>query len=192
MPEITAHLKMNYEGIIYVVNRFNKAAEWRRKELSLAEDPFTAVSFTDNEEFIFQVQIYKSFFKLYKGLKADLSSIKYLAKQYDGGFNQYNLEAQIVQHEHIQSLQNKILLMLFETIELPATISIQETYNDGELNQAEKHGQILNALPRRIRRALPDPLKWHASPFESSNWEEFKEDTRFSMDEKISRINPFE
>ena len=153
--------KMNYEGEMYLVKRFSKASEWRSNVLGLTEDPFTADASSAMEESIMEAQITKSLFKLYSGLQADLNCIEHKIKEHEQSLEAwFHRNVWFAQEEEIKSLQNKTLLMLFETIELfPATISIQETYNDGDLDQTEKHEQILNALPKRIRRALPYLLK---------------------------------
>ena len=160
MAELTEQLKMGYDGLMYVANRLQKEAEWRSKVLGSPYDPFTVDVSSAMEESILEAQITKSLFKFYSGLQADLNLIESKIKEHEQSLEAWiHQKVWFNQKEEIKRLQNKTLLMLFETIELPATISIQNIYNDGDLDQAEKHEQILQALPIRIRRALPYLLK---------------------------------
>ena len=155
-----AYCKMNYEGEMWLAKRLQKAAEWRCNVLGLKEDPFTVDVSSAMEESIMESQITKSLYKLYTGLQADLNLIEYKIKQHEQSLEaRFDVNVWFKQEEEIKSLQNKTLLMLFESIEILVTPSIQETYTDPELDEAEKHTEILNTLPKRIRRALPYLLK---------------------------------
>ena len=160
MSELTAQLQMGYDGLVYVANRLEKEAEWRRKQLGLTYDPFTVDVSSAMEESILEAQITKSLFRFYSGLQADINCIESKIKHHEESLMAwYDRNIWIQQKEEIKKLQNKTLLMLFETIEIPATLIIQNIFNDGDLNQAEKHTEILQALPKRIRRGLPYLLK---------------------------------
>ena len=151
---------MGYDGLMYVANRLEKEAEWRRKQLGLAYDPFTVDVSSAMEESILEAQITKSLFRFYSGLQADINCIESKIKHHEESLMAwYDRNIWFQQKEEIKKLQNKTLLMLFETIEIPATLIIQNIFNDGDLNQAEKHTEILQALPKRIRRGLPYLLK---------------------------------
>lgn len=160
MAELSAQLQMGYDGLVYVSERLEKEAEWRRKQLSLSYDPFTVDVSSAMEESILEGQITKSLFKFYSGLQADINDIESKIKHHEESLQAwYDRNIWFQQKEEIKKLQNKTLLMLFETIEIPATLIIQNIFNDGDLNQAEKHTEILQALPKRIRRGLPYLLK---------------------------------
>ena len=160
MSELRAELQMGYDGLMYVANRLEKEAEWRRKQLGLTYDPFTVDVSSAMEESILEAQITKSLFRFYSGLQADINCIESHIKQHEQSLQAwYDRNIWFQQKEEIKKLQNKTLLMLFETIEIPATLIIQNIFNDGDLNQAEKHTEILQALPKRIRRGLPYLLK---------------------------------
>ena len=160
MSELLAELQMGYDGLMYVANRLEKEAEWRRKQLGLTYDPFTVDVSSAMEESILEAQITKSLFRFYSGLQADINCIESKIKHHEESLMAwYDRNIWFQQKEEIKKLQNKTLLMLFETIEIPATLIIQNIFNDGDLNQAEKHTEILRCLPCIIRKALPYLLK---------------------------------
>ena len=160
MAELTAQLQMGYDGLKYIADRLQKEAEWRSKVLGLTYDPFTVDVSSAMEESIVEAQICKSLFKFYSGLQADINCIETKIKQHEQSLEAwFDRKAWFKQREEIKRLQNKTLLMLFEIIQIPVTISIQNIFNDGDFDQAEKHEQILNVLPKRIRKGLPYLLK---------------------------------
>ena len=155
-----ARCKMNYEGGMWILKHYSKAAEDRAKDLGLPYDPFIADAYTADEESILQVTIYKSFFKLYSGLQADLNCIEYKMRQHETSLEaRIHVNVWFSQREEIKRMQNTTLMTLFEIIQIPATQEMQRIFNKKNLDQADKHEKMLNILPRMIRKALPDALK---------------------------------
>ena len=155
-----AQCQMEYEGGMWLLNHFSKAAEERAKDLGLAYDPFLADAYSAEEESILQATITKSLFKLYAGLQDGLNRIESQMKVHEQSLEaRVRISVWFAQKEEVYRLQNTTLMALFEIIQIPATLEMQRIFNKTNLNQADKHKKMLRCLPCIIRKALPYLLK---------------------------------
>ena len=159
MSELRAELQMQYEGEMNIIKRLSEEAEWRSKVLGLPYDPFIADAYSAEEESILELQITKSFFKLYSGLQDGLNMIEHKWKQHENSLEaRVRINAWFSQREEIHRMQNTTLMALFEIIQIPATYEMQRIYNKN-IDQADKHKKMLRCLPCIIRKGLPYLLK---------------------------------
>ena len=161
---------------------FRRAAADRAAQLGALEDPFTAVAVTPEYESFLEIACYHSLFKLDKGLKAELIRIENDAW--------YFIPRDFEEHlDHEDQVQKSICYMLdyiFGIIFIPQSHVIHQIVEDEGSTFEERHGLILNALPRRIRRALPKILKWNVMPYEFTSYDEYKEDMiEFDVEEEV-------
>ena len=144
---------------------FSKVSENRAKELCLEVDPFTVPTVYDDGalENHYTKMVYYAYFKLYDGLQEDLDDLCDELRVYErAGF--FDDLTNFKNHIHYHQIE--ILATLFSIIIIPASFEIKKLLADSKLTNEEKHAKLFYYLPSRVRRALPTPLKWGASPFE--------------------------
>ena len=151
--------------------------------MHLMSDPFT-VDDDDYDNFYLRF-CYIGFFKLCNGFKSELNYIDY--EIYD--YNHMRYEDRVEKEDRIHWTQCVTLDYLFGSILIPESLIITKILNKSRLTNEEKHSKMLDALPQRIRRALPDVLKWNTSPYEFTDYQDYIDDIeKFSIDDEVSDI----